>query len=780
MQQFVHHLNQPQQDAVLSKDGPVMIIAGAGSGKTRVLVYRIAHLIETGTDPFQILALTFTNKAAREMKHRISSLVGDGARNLWMGTFHSVFSRLLRVEAERIGFPTSFTIYDTEDSKSLLKDVIRDQGLDDKVYKPSLVYNRISNAKNNLISWKEYQDNPQLVADDKSAGKPHIGILYEIYQKRLFKAGAMDFDDLLFNTYILLRDFPDILHKYQHKFRYILVDEFQDTNYAQYVVVRKLAAQHENICVVGDDAQSIYAFRGANIQNILSFEADYPDLKTFKLEQNYRSTRNIVNAANSIIANNKEQLQKVVWTENGDGEKVRLMKALSDNEEGMMIANSIFEEKMTKQLRNKQFAILYRTNAQSRSMEEALRRKGIHYRIYGGMSFYSRKEVKDMLAYFRLAVNPGDEEAMKRVINYPKREIGNVTLDKIIIAADREGVSLWNIMERIHTVETGIPAATRNRINDFVNMIRSFGVTAKEKPAYDAASYIANATGLLRELYSDRTPEGISHYENVQELLNGIKEFTDRGTTSLPAPSAEAESDETKRTLAVFLQDIALITDSENDDKNEDTVSLMTIHAAKGLEFPHVYVVGLEENLFPNQMAVQSRSELEEERRLFYVAVTRAEKQLSLSYAVSRYRWGNLVGCEPSRFVSEIDPQYILDLTATIPVRHQQERINNWSGFGKPRPAAQQQAPATRSTPHPGPNFKKTSRLTAPPAQTAAFEANDASQIMVGMEVEHQKFGTGKVLQMEGNPDDRKATVFFPGHGHKQLLLRYAKLRIVG
>jgi len=775
MQQFLQHLNQPQQDAVICKDGPVMIIAGAGSGKTRVLVYRIAHLIESGTDPFQILALTFTNKAAREMKHRISTLVGDGARNLWMGTFHSVFSRLLRVESERIGFPSTFTIYDTDDAKNLLKDVIRDQGLDEKVYKPSLVYNRISNAKNNLISWKSYQDNGELLTEDRQAGKPQINLLYEIYQKRLFKAGAMDFDDLLFNTYVLLRDFPEVLHKYQHKFKYILVDEFQDTNYAQYVIVRKLAAQHENICVVGDDAQSIYAFRGANIQNILSFEADYPDLKTFKLEQNYRSTKTIVTAANSIIANNQHQLQKLVWTDNLPGEKIRLLKALSDNEEGFMVANSIFEEKMTRQLHNREFAILYRTNAQSRAMEEALRKKNIHYRIYGGMSFYSRKEVKDMLAYLRLAVNPVDEEALKRVINYPKREIGKTTLDKIIIAADREGVSLWNILERIQTVETGISAATRNRIIDFVNMIRSFGVLAKEKVAYDAASYIAGATGLLKELYTDRTPEGVSKYENVEQLLNGIKEFSVKGTTALPAPSTESGTEE--RTLSTFLQDIALITDAESDDENEDTVSLMTIHSAKGLEFPHVYIVGLEENLFPNQMALQSRSELEEERRLFYVAITRAEQQLTLSYAVSRYKWGTLTGCEPSRFISEVDQECIKDLTQSSPVKHHQERLNNWSGFGKPKSVPRQ---PERTQVSPGPNFKKARSLSPASAQTDAFVSSDASQIMVGMEVEHQKFGTGKVLQMEGNPGDRKATVFFPGHGHKQLLLRYAKLKIVG
>ena len=776
MEKHLSSLNEPQSQAVLCINGPVMIIAGAGSGKTRVLVHRIVHMIHNGIDPFNILALTFTNKAAREMKKRIATEAGDEARNLWMGTFHSVFAKILRVEAPRIGFPSSFTIYDTEDSKNLIKDIVKDQGLDEKIYKAGLVYNRISSAKNNLYTWQEYKDNPELVNDDKAAGKPHMALLYEIYQKRNFKAGAMDFDDLLFNTYTLLRDFPDILNKYQNKFKYILVDEFQDTNYAQYLIVRKLAAQHENICVVGDDAQSIYAFRGANIQNILSFEKDYPDLKTFKLEQNYRSTKNIVNAANSVILNNRNQLKKSVWTDNPDGELIRLIKGLSDNEEGNMVANSIFEEKMRNQLNDKDIAILYRTNAQSRSMEEALRRKGIPYRIYGGISFYARKEIKDLLAYFRLTVNPDDEEALKRVINYPKREIGKTTLDRIIIAADEENLSLWKVLEKINTINTGINAPTRGRITDFVNMIRSFSAMLKTKTAYDLASHIAMSTGLLKELYADKSPEGISHYENLQELLNGIKEFTDNGTTGLPAPSSELEADPSLRTLDVFMQDIALITDGESDSKNEDTVSLMTIHSAKGLEFKYVYVVGMEENLFPSQMALQSRTELEEERRLFYVAITRAEKKLTLSYAVSRYKWGNLISCEPSRFIAEINPAFIDDQTLISTKPNNFDRPRSWNDFGNRNSKPE----IVKSTPSPGSNFKKVQNASQPTAAIAEpFESDDASLIHEGMDVEHQKFGTGKVVKIEGSYPDIKATVAFPGHGSKQLLLKYARLRIV-
>jgi DNA helicase-2/ATP-dependent DNA helicase PcrA len=554
-----------------------------------------------------------------------------------------------------------------------------------------------------------------------------------------------------------------------------MVDEFQDTNYAQYIVVRKLAAQHQNICVVGDDAQSIYAFRGANIQNILSFENDYTDLSTFKLEQNYRSTGVIVNAANSVIANNKAQLPKKVWTHNNEGDKITLYKTLSDNEEGAVVASAIFEARMRDQLMNNDFAVLYRTNAQSRAMEEALRKKGIPYRIYGGISFYSRKEIKDLLAYFRLAVNPDDEEALKRVINYPKREIGKTSWEKLVVAAHNSGISIWKLIEQIHKIETGIAAATRNRIADFVSMIKSFSALLGTKDAYELASHIASSTGLLKELYNDRTPEGISHYENVQELLNAIKEFTDKGETGLPAPSSEEEVGSEFRTLDVFLQDIALITDTDKETDEKDVVSLMTIHSAKGLEFRNVFVVGLEENLFPSQMSMQSRNDLEEERRLFYVAITRAEKKLYLSYAASRYRWGNLTGCEPSRFLDEIDDQF-LESTDSEPQNDFADlRRTNWSGFGSSKKVN------VNKTVLPGPGFRRLRKndvSAATPAQ-ATFEASAADEISVGMEVEHQKFGSGKVINIEGAAPDIKATVFFPGHGNKHLLLKFAKLRII-
>ncbi|NNM15990.1 MAG: UvrD-helicase domain-containing protein, partial [Bacteroidia bacterium] len=544
MSNYLEELNPEQKAAVQCTDGPVMIIAGAGSGKTRVLTYRIAYLMEQGADAFNILSLTFTNKAAREMKGRIGNIMGDEAKNLWMGTFHSVFSKILRMEAGNIGFNNNFTIYDSDDSKSLMKSLIKNEGLDDKIYKVNSVLNRISSAKNNLIHYQEYQNNDHLVSEDKIAGRPRLGQLYEAYCRKCKASDAMDFDDLLYYMYVLLKNHPDVLNKYQNKFKYILVDEFQDTNYAQYVIIRKLAAKHENICVVGDDAQSIYAFRGATIQNILNFEKDYSDLKTFKLEQNYRSTKTIVQAANSVIKNNLYQLDKDIWTQNDNGNQIRLLKALSDNEEGHLVANTIFQDKMNLQMPNKDFAILYRTNAQSRSMEEALRKLNIHYRIYGGISFYKRKEIKDLLAYFRLSINPQDEEAFKRVINYPKREIGKTTMDKLSIAADAKQISIWDICENIHLEPISIAPKTKKRISDFVAMIKNFNIMANKKNAFEVASHIANATGLIRDLYADRTPEGISHYENIQELLNGIKEFIDTGQAALDAPSSETVNNE--------------------------------------------------------------------------------------------------------------------------------------------------------------------------------------------------------------------------------------------
>lgn len=750
---YLDSLNPQQKAAVEWTEGPQMIIAGAGSGKTRVIIYRIVHLIRNGADPFNILALTFTNKAAGEMRSRISALAGQEARNIWMGTFHSVFARILRSEADKIGYPSNFTIYDTDDSKSLIRTILKEQELDDKLYNPNFVYNRISSAKNNLISWEAYQQDSQVQADDHSSGRGKLGYLYELYTKRCFKAGAMDFDDLLFKTNVLLKEHPETLYKYQNKFKHILVDEYQDTNFSQYLIVKRLASIHQNITVVGDDAQSIYAFRGANIQNILNFEKDYPDLKVFKLEQNYRSTQNIVHIANSIIANNRDQIQKTVFSDKEPGDKITVLKAFSDNEEGKLVAEAILEAKANKGLKNKEFGILYRTNAQSRSMEEALRKLNIPYRIYGGLSFYQRKEIKDLIAYFRLTVNPNDEEALKRVINYPVRGIGKTSLDKIIVLSDQYDKSLWEIIE---SGRQYIGGKSGESIENFAVMIRSFTVMLKTHNAFDLAGHIAKQTGLLKDLYDDKTVEGISRYENIQELLNGMKEFTEQNNPE-------------ERGLEHFLQDVALLTGDEKEDKNnKDTVSLMTIHAAKGLEFPYVFIVGLEENLFPSQLSLNTRAELEEERRLFYVAITRAERKLTLSYATSRYRWGSLINCEASRFLDEIDPKYLemAWINRRPAVTHEnpffdEERKNYASLTSKPR------------------MIPKTPSFSKPHIPTEDFEASNPTDLQPGMEVEHQRFGFGKLLNIEGNKDDLKATIFFKDLGQKQLLLKFAKLRIV-
>jgi len=755
---YLDELNDVQREAVVNTDGPIMVIAGAGSGKTRVLTYRIAHLLNKGVDSFNILSLTFTNKAAKEMKERIAKIVGGSeAKNLWMGTFHSVFAKILRAEAEKLHYPANFTIYDADDSKSLIKTILKEQGLDEKQYKPSLVYNRISSAKNNLVSWQAYQKNDEIQAEDRTMAKPKIGLIYEIYSKRCKNSSAMDFDDLLFNTNILLRDFPDVLNKYQLKFKYILVDEYQDTNFSQYVIVKKLAAKFENICVVGDDAQSIYAFRGANIQNILNFKKDYPDLKTFKLEQNYRSTQNIVNAANAIIANNKDQLQKNVWTANESGEKIKVIKSLTDNEEGFMVANSIFETKMQEQRANKDFAILYRTNAQSRSMEEALRKMNIPYKIYGGLSFYKRKEIKDLLSYFRLTINPNDEEALKRVINYPLRGIGNTTIEKLTLAAYDNNISIWTVIENIADFGLSIGAAA-NKINDFAVTIKSFQALLDSNNAYDLGNHIAGSSGLLKDLYTDKTPEGVSRYENIQELLNGMKEFCDGKTKdSLPAG------------LAAFMEEIALLTDDINEDKEDrNKVSLMTIHSAKGLEFPYVFIVGLEENLFPSQMSLNSRADLEEERRLFYVALTRAEKKATLSYSTSRYRWGNLIHCEPSRFLDEIDAKL-------VEYHNIKPRMAD-TGIGVRPNVLGNREPVSYKAPQPKRNLVK---LNTTPLVSSDFVGDDTKNLQQGMEVEHQRFGKGKVVAMEGAYPNQKATVSFQDVGEKQLILKFAKLKIL-
>ncbi|WP_291036143.1 ATP-dependent helicase [Dyadobacter sp. 50-39] len=749
---YLSTLNEPQREAVLHGNGPLMIIAGAGSGKTRVLTYRIARLIETGVDPFCILSLTFTNKASGEMRSRIEGAVGTEARNIWMGTFHSVFAKILRIEARYLGYTSDFSIYDTDDSKSLLRSIIKEYNLDDKVYKANVVFNRISGAKNRLISADDYINNAVIQADDDAAKMKEIGRLYKTYATRCFQANAMDFDDLLFNTNVLFRDFPDVLYKYQHKFQHVMVDEFQDTNVSQYLITRKLSAVHRNIVVVGDDAQSIYAFRGANIENILNFEKDFPDVRVIKLEQNYRSTSTIVNAANSVIARNKSQLEKTTFTSNEEGSLIDVIKAGSDNEEGRLIATAIFEEKMQKSLRNENFAILYRTNAQSRSFEEALRKLGIKYRIVGGQSFYQRKEIKDLLAYLRFTVNQRDEEAFKRIINLPKRGIGDTTVAKIAVTASENNVAIWDVVANINQFGTGRTIAP---IEGFATLIKSFKILVEEgKDAYEISSHIAKASGILRELYEDKTVEGLSRYENVQELLNGIKEFVD---------SEESED----KTLSAFLQSVSLLTNADEPDDNNDhdRVTMMTIHSAKGLEFRNVFIVGLEEDLFPSQMMLESRQDLEEERRLFYVAITRAEKKLSFSYAESRYQWGRLKMCEPSRFLLEVDQRYLnvnrmvqsaLERDTTPPVTTFARNLVQRKTEARPV--------ATAATSH---------------VPSADFVPTDTFDLAEGDKVEHLKFGFGVVTKMDVNGTDRKATVRFDLVGEKTLLLSFAKLRVL-
>ncbi|MFI5202929.1 MAG: ATP-dependent helicase [Flavobacteriales bacterium] len=770
---YLDELNEAQKQAVLHTEGPVMVIAGAGSGKTKVLTYRLAYLVEKGIDPFQILALTFTNKAAREMKERISAIVGSSlARNLWMGTFHSVFAKILRIECEKIGFPRNFTIYDTADSKNLVKDIIKGMQLDDKIYKPGLVFNRISSAKNNLISPEAYAQNTDYVADDRQSGKPRLHEIYAEYNQRLFRSGAMDFDDLLFKTNVLLRDFPEILNKYQLKFKYILVDEYQDTNYSQYLIVKKLAARNENVCVVGDDSQSIYAFRGADIRNILNFKKDYPDFELYKLEQNYRSTKNIVHAANSVIERNEGRIPKEIWTNNDAGDKIKVLSSDTDNKEGSTVAHTIYETRLEYQAPPRDFAILYRTNAQSRAFEEALRKLNIPYRIYGGLSFYQRKEIKDLLAYFRLTANPNDEEALKRIINYPRRGIGDATIDALVVAASEKQTGIWNVIEEPTSFGLKLAASAVNRVIEFGNMIKSFRIEMERMTAFDVASHIAKTTGLLKELFDDKTPEGVSRYENIQELLNGIKEFTEN-----------AQGDET-RTLPDFLIDVALLTDADQDEEGgDDKVTLMTIHAAKGLEFPYVFIVGMEENLFPSQMMLQSREDMEEERRLFYVAITRAEKKCWLSYARSRYRWGTLTHGEPSRFIDEIDPAYVdrQDLQVRKPAFEKSFGSfddlpfdnNVKKSFSKTRKKEEpEQKPLITEV------AKKFKKLNDPVVNTSSI-ATSALSIHVGDNVSHELFGKGKVLAMDGQEPNVKCTVFFPQVGQKQLLLRFAKLTVI-
>ncbi|HSY77754.1 MAG TPA: UvrD-helicase domain-containing protein [Bacteroidia bacterium] len=763
---FLAHLNSEQRGAVEATEGPVMIIAGAGSGKTRVLTYRIAHLLNKGVDPYRVLSLTFTNKAAREMKERIAHLIGDHARDLWMGTFHSVFARLLRREATKIGYPANFTIYDTDDSKTLLKSIVKEMSLNDTAYKASSLLGRISSMKTMLISPKEYLNDIQYINEDRASRREHFAQIYETYNKRLYKSGAMDFDDLLYHTNMLLRDHPESLLKYQDMFRYILVDEYQDTNFSQYMILRQLAARHLNICVVGDDAQSIYAFRGANIQNILNFQKHYPDTQIFKLEQNYRSTKTIVAAANQVISKNRDQLQKTVWTSNEEGEKIRVSRAFSDSEEGRLIAQSIFDTRVSKQAKNKEFAILYRTNAQSRPLEEALRKLNIPYRIYGGVSFYQRKEIKDIMAYFRLTINQHDEEALRRVINYPVRGIGDTTFDKMIVAAADNDVSIWTVMENI--ADFNLPLQTRaiEKIKEFVTLIKSFTALLPDYPAYKMGDYIASTSGIMKELYQDRTPEGVNRMENIQELLNGLKDFTEKADQEGPVP-----------TLDKFMEDIALLTSediNEDEEHDADKVLLMTIHAAKGLEFNYVYIGGLEENLFPSQMAIMSREELEEERRLFYVAITRAKKQANLSYSISRYKYGNSLSCEPSRFLEEI-PQECVENTISYSSNSSSSN-DSYTGFPRTPKVFNVSPPVMK----PAPTFGNKKLVSIKKVSSGApVDNSHLTDLQAGAKVEHDRFGIGEVITIEGRYPNSKAIVMFENGEKKQLLLRFARLKIL-
>lgn len=773
MSNFLEELNDAQRAPVLHKDGPLMVIAGAGSGKTRVLTYRIAHLMEQGVDSFNILALTFTNKAAREMKKRIATIVGNSeAKNLWMGTFHSVFAKLLRFDGDKLGFPSNFTIYDTQDSQRLIASIIKEMGLDKDVYKYKQVQNRISSYKNSLITVKAYFQNPELMEADAMAKRPRLGEIYQNYVDRCFKAGAMDFDDLLLRTNELLTRFPEVLMKYQDRFRYILVDEYQDTNHSQYLIVKALSDRYQNICVVGDDAQSIYSFRGANISNILNFQRDYDDVAVYRLEQNYRSTKNIVNAANSIIANNKNQLEKNVWTSNDDGGLLKIHRSVTDAEEGRYVAGSIFENKMQHQMQNGDFAVLYRTNSQSRAIEDALRKRDIPYRIYGGLSFYQRKEIKDVLAYLRLIVNPKDEEALKRVINFPTRGIGQTTIDRLVVAANHYGRSIYEVMDNLDKLNLNINAGTKRKLADFVTMIKSFQIMNEGADAFTLAEHVAKKTGLLLEFKKDGTPEGIARMENIEELLNGIKDFVE----------GQKEVADATGSLTEFLEDVALATDLDKDVGDDDRVALMTIHLAKGLEFPYVYIVGMEEDLFPSAMSMNTRSELEEERRLFYVALTRAEKQAFLTYTQNRYRWGKLIDAEPSRFLEEIEEKYVENLTPVNDGYRYKSMIDK-NIFGEVDKSKLRQVKPRNGTPpsvqKPNESQLRKLRKLKPEISSPGQPADLNPGLTVGARVNHTRFGRGEILNIEGVGNDKKAEIQFDQGGIKKLLLRFAKLEVL-
>jgi len=777
MQKYISQLNEAQQQPVLQKDGPMIIIAGAGSGKTRVLTMRIAYLMSLGVDAFNILALTFTNKAAREMKKRIADIVGTNeAKNLWMGTFHSVFARILRSEADKLGFPSNFTIYDTQDSVRLISSIIKEMQLDKDVYKPKQILSRISSYKNSLITVKAYMNNPELQEQDAMSKKPRLGEVYANYVDRCFKSGAMDFDDLLLKTNELLNRFPDVLAKYQDRFRYIMVDEYQDTNHSQYLIVRALSDRFQNICVVGDDAQSIYAFRGANINNILNFQKDYENVQTYRLEQNYRSTKNIVEAANSIIDKNKTKLDKVVWTANDFGPKIKVHRSVTDGEEGRFVAGEIFEQKMRNQMLNGQFAILYRTNAQSRSMEDALRKRDIPYRIYGGLSFYQRKEIKDVICYLRLVINPKDEEALIRVINYPARGIGDTTVEKLTVAANHYKRSIFEVMEHIDKIDLKLNSGTKAKLQDFVTMIKSFQVINENQDAFYLADHVTKKTGLVQELKKDGTPEGIARIENIEVLMGGIKDFIE----------GQKEVDGARGALSEFLEDVALATDLDNDTGDDDRVALMTIHLAKGLEFPYVFVVGMEEDLFPSAMSLNTRSELEEERRLFYVALTRAEHQAYLTYAQSRYRWGKLTDSEPSRFIEEIKEDYLEYINPADNGGYRYKPMMDIDIFGDidksklrlSKPVAATPPKKYGDEPISSANIRKLKPVSGKAPNSSSADLFD-NKLTIGNVVMHERFGKGVVINLEGVGADKKAEIRFDVGGIKKLLLRFAKLDII-
>ena len=765
---FLKDLNDAQIAPVVHKDGPLIVIAGAGSGKTRVLTYRIAYLIEQGVDPFEILALTFTNKAAREMKNRISNLINSSeAKNLWMGTFHSVFARLLRNEADKIGFPSNFTIYDTQDSERLIASIIKEMRLEKDIYKTKQIKNRISAFKNSLITVKAYLNNSDLIQADKMARRPKMGEIYNEYVERCYKAGVMDFDDLLLRTNELLNKFPEVLFKYQNRFKYILVDEYQDTNHSQYLIVKALSDRFQNICVVGDDAQSIYAFRGANINNILNFQNDYEDVILYRLEQNYRSTKNIVNAANSVIKHNLSKIEKVVWTANNEGSKLQIKCLPTDSDEGRHVASSIFENKLNNHKLNKDFAVLYRTNAQSRAIEDSLRKRNIQYKVYGGLSFYQRKEIKDVLAYLRLIVNSNDEESLKRIINFPTRGIGLTTVDKLIVASKKYSLTIFDVIQNLDKLIIPVNTGTKEKLFSFINMINAFRIENEKLNAYEIADLVIKKTGIVKILKNEGIPENISKIENIEELLNGIKDFTD----------GQIELADSNGSVTEFLEDVSLATDFDNDDDglNTDKVSLMTIHLAKGLEFSEVFIVGLEEDLLPSAMSLNTREELEEERRLFYVAITRAKERAHITFTKSRFRWGKLVEVEPSRFLDELDSKYVdrnymeLDKSKNIinssilsPFSKKTSE-KDFNSINKPSKSIVSKLKSI--------NDLKNNKVKG--------LRDDHLNVKIGMNVEHGRFGKGKVLSIEGAGNDKKAIIEFQGIGIKNLILKYAKLKTI-